>query len=679
MPIGAMMIDANDFEAMEALFHRVRELPPEQAVSEIESAGLAPPVRAMLDEMLEADREDAKAEADSSEEAASSAAHKLLGEAFGGPSEIDWGAAVDAAAQLGDAEEGGVGDLPFLLDGRYLLTEILGESIVGVTYRAVDQETRAKVAVRRIELVRRDGLSPRLRRTEIKRLAEIDHPSLERVLDTSGLTGPEPFVVTALLDGLPLDEWLTTSNPKWETGLRVFAKACRAIGVAHGARVLHRNLRPSAILVDDARTDDDGVPELAVVGFGLEIGRVGRASDPNAMICAAPELANIGARPTVQSDLYALGALLRWLATGDTTTVTGGAKRRWSRGLSVSAISAATPALAAVVNKAIHADPIRRHATAHALADDIEAFLDQELVPSYLHGPLRDRPGRRWVYRVDRFLRRRQRRTSVALATGAVLLLGSGATWALSSANRAYERAMEIATAAPRSGDWASLQSALAHARRLDLVGWRGAELRGLQDEALLFQYSDLPGAPGPRAQMRVAPSHAGAASGGPVLMRLRRGKAEALVASLESAGALDLESAMPDSVRISIAATFTDLDLHARADRLLTRSDASASGHERVRAVLDLRAAILREDPDGQDTALATLERLSDDAGLAAHERSAARLALAGYEAMHDRVMEADALVRRVLESDGTPSPTRWFAERMRREAVSESVLPTR
>ena len=656
------MIDAKEFEAMEGLFHRVRELAPEEAASAIAEAELSTEARAMLDDMLESDRKESQAE--DGDTAGTSAAHRLLGEAFGGADGVDWQAAVDAAAAMGDPSKAGEEDLPHLLDNRYLLTEILSRSLVGVTFRAVDQRTREKVAVRRIQLIRADGLAPRIRRSELKRLAQIEHPGLERVLDTSGLTGPKPYVVTELHPGRPIDEWLESRSPTRDDLLRLFIGACGALHVAHQARIVHRHLRPSAILVDQPR-DSSSPATTRLIGFGAELGRAGRAADPEAFVCAAPELANVGERPTIQSDVYAMGAVLRWLATGDTSSITASAqhgRRRWSRGARVSGGGLTSAPLAAAIDRAISADPINRHPSAAALAEDVRACVEGRPSPTYLRNTLASKPLARAAYLTRLRLRRTPTRVFGAAAAALLVLIVALAVPRLASGGARPD--VESIRAAMLHAEWSHARALLDDAADATLMpGGERAALRGARAELLLLESGLLERAPGPRAQWLAPPAHAGVMLTDADRRRLAGEEARELIERLQFDGLLDLSAELPASSLLSLAASLTDLDAHDAARVLLARAreaDASAQDIERIDAVLGARRALLAEDRAAFVASARQLRERADN-GSAADRLIAAQIDLLEGERARAEVTLADV----AADTSALPE-VRRFASRL-------------
>ncbi len=157
------------------------------------------------------------------------------------------------------------------LVGRYIVLERIGAGGMGVVYAAYDPELDRKVA---LKLVRAREGSPltdaqqRLQR-EAQTLARLSHPNVINVFDV-GLFGDQIFVALEFVDGLSLSEWLHES-PRSISELRtVFLAAGWGLSAAHASNLIHRDFKPSNVLLGR-----DG--RVRVMDFGLA--RVG-TTDP---------------------------------------------------------------------------------------------------------------------------------------------------------------------------------------------------------------------------------------------------------------------------------------------------------------------------------------------------------------------------------------------------------------
>src|SRR5580698_25654 len=150
--------------------------------------------------------------------------------------------------------------------GRYKLLERLGEGGCGVVYVAEQTEpVRRRVALKVIKL----GMDTKqvVARFEAERqaLAMMDHPNIAKVLDAGATETGRPFFVMELVRGIRITEYCDEHNLSTMTRLELFVQVCQAIQHAHQKGIIHRDIKPSDVLV----TDQDGVPVSKVIDFGI--------------------------------------------------------------------------------------------------------------------------------------------------------------------------------------------------------------------------------------------------------------------------------------------------------------------------------------------------------------------------------------------------------------------------
>jgi len=205
---------------------------------------------------------------------------------------------------------------------RYQLVRPVGAGGMGRVWQGVDFHLEREVAVKVVRPDLLDGpqkheAAARFRR-EARVTAQIDHPCVPAIFD-AGLdeTSGELYLVMAYLPGLNLRDLLDENGSlpaDWT--LAIGAQLASVLAAAHSRQVIHRDLKPANIIVGPAGL-------VHVVDFGIaavlepDVSRLTATGDkPGTLNYMAPE--QIRAQPAgPAADLYALGALLYEMATGE--------------------------------------------------------------------------------------------------------------------------------------------------------------------------------------------------------------------------------------------------------------------------------------------------------------------------------------------------------------------------
>jgi eukaryotic-like serine/threonine-protein kinase len=198
-----------------------------------------------------------------------------------------------------------------LLADRYELAEVIGVGGMAEVYRAWDTRLRRPVAVK---LFAAGGDLDNTRRfdNEVRVLAGLSHPGLVPVYD-AGTSGSRPFVVLRLVDGSTLRHRMAEGPLPVDEVRSLGAAVAEALAHVHDRGVVHRDVKPSNILLDDG-----GAPHLADFGLAHTVGstrltRTGLIVGTAAYL--APEQVR-GAEVTSAADVYALGLVLLECLTG---------------------------------------------------------------------------------------------------------------------------------------------------------------------------------------------------------------------------------------------------------------------------------------------------------------------------------------------------------------------------
>jgi non-specific serine/threonine protein kinase/serine/threonine-protein kinase len=317
---------------------------------------------------------------------------------------------------------------------------------------------RRKVALKVIKL----GMDTRqvIARFEAERqaLAVMDHPNIARVLDAGATESGRPFFVMELIRGVPITTYCDESNLPVRERLELFASVCAAIQHAHTKGIIHRDIKPTNVLV----TRQDGQPLVKVIDFGVAKAMGQQLTEKTLFteyaqmigtpLYMSPEQAELSSLDIdTRSDIYSLGVLLYELLTGSTPVDKVQMKRaafdeirriiREDEPLKPSnRISSAqtAPNIAArrhtepaklarlmrgeldwIVMKALEKDRNRRYETASSFAKDIDRYLQDEAVQACPPST---------AYRLKKFVRRNKAGVLAGTAIAAALIAGLLAT-----------------------------------------------------------------------------------------------------------------------------------------------------------------------------------------------------------------------------------------------------------
>jgi len=209
-----------------------------------------------------------------------------------------------------------------VVGNRYQIVSLLGVGAWSEIYLAVDNETRAKVAIKILHVhLAADPLKIARFKREADALVHLQHPSLAKVFAQCELENKRPCLVMEYLEGMNLEKALATNGRMTLSQVReLFLPVCEALAIAHERGLIHRDLKPSNLFI----VDQNGTITAKILDFGLA-----KLTDTEGALASLTQSGEVLGTPAymspeqcrggvidTRSDLYALGCLLYEALTG---------------------------------------------------------------------------------------------------------------------------------------------------------------------------------------------------------------------------------------------------------------------------------------------------------------------------------------------------------------------------
>jgi eukaryotic-like serine/threonine-protein kinase len=322
--------------------------------------------------------------------------------------------------------------------------ELLGEIArggMGVVYRARQVSLNRVVALKMIAIGQlASPAEVRRFQAEAEAAAGLDHPHLVPIYEVGEFQG-QPYYSMKLIEGGGLDKHVSRFRDAPRAAARLLEKVARAMHHAHQHGILHRDLKPANILLDP-----DGEPHITDFGLAKRVGGDAGLTRSGSIVGTpsymAPEQASGKKQLTTAVDVYALGAILYQLLTGQPpfhgetplATLQQVVDREPPR---PRALNPRVPReLETVCLKCLRKEPDLRYGSAEAFADDLRRWLTGE--------PIHSRPAPAWE-RVVKWVRRRPTVAALVVVSGLAPAL---LIWVLVSSNLSIGRALSDLTQA---------------------------------------------------------------------------------------------------------------------------------------------------------------------------------------------------------------------------------------
>ena len=276
--------------------------------------------------------------------------------------------------------------------GRYRILRRHGEGGMGTVYEAEQDNPRRTVA---LKVIRPGLLSSELLDRfshEAQILGRLQHTGIAQVYEAGMDADGQPFFAMEFIRGMPLDEYARNRSLDAAKRLELLAKVCDAVQHAHQKGVIHRDLKPGNILVDESgqpKVLDFGVAHVTSADQLTTSRRTQTGQLLGTLSYMSPE--QIAADPTVldeRSDVYTLGVVLfellthrlpyhldqlpvhevAWVILHEEPSRLGSVDTAYRGDVEI------------IVAKALEKDKSRRYASAGDMAADIKRYLRGEVI-----------------------------------------------------------------------------------------------------------------------------------------------------------------------------------------------------------------------------------------------------------------------------------------------------------
>jgi WD40 repeat protein/predicted Ser/Thr protein kinase len=347
---------------------------------------------------------------------------------------------------------------------RYRVVRVLGEGGMGTVYEAEQDNPRRTVALKVLRPVL--ASAPLLKRfaQEVQILGRLHHPGIAQVYDAGVAGEGQPYFAMELITGVPLDRYAREHALDSRGRLELIAKVCDAVQHAHEKGVIHRDLKPGNILVEESgqpKVLDFGVARATDADLATTTAQTEAGQLLGTLAYMSPE--QVAADPAAidrRSDVYALGVMLyellahrlpyslEHLPLPEVALVI-----REHEPSRLGLIDARLRGdVETIVARALEKDKARRYASAGDLASDIRRYLNNE--------PIHARPASA-LYYLRKFARRHK--ALVGGVLGVIAALAAGAVVSVVYAVRAEHNA-QVARVNERQARYQTYRARLAAA-----------------------------------------------------------------------------------------------------------------------------------------------------------------------------------------------------------------------
>ncbi|MBS1791170.1 MAG: protein kinase [Acidobacteria bacterium] len=213
--------------------------------------------------------------------------------------------------------------LGLLLKDRYLIERVLGKGGLGLVFLARDRQLLNRAVVIKVLVAERgderyDTWFQKKFKQEMEALARINHPGVVGVLDTGAMPDGKPFLVMQFVEGNTLRAVMIPQGMDFDRVAAIVRQMGQALAAAHEKGVYHRDLKPENIMLEEL---GGGHQQVKLIDFGvarIKDSEVATDAEITWIAGTPPYMApeQLRGRPTAESDIYGLGAVVYEMLTG---------------------------------------------------------------------------------------------------------------------------------------------------------------------------------------------------------------------------------------------------------------------------------------------------------------------------------------------------------------------------
>ncbi|MDH6111814.1 serine/threonine protein kinase [Kitasatospora sp. MAP12-15] len=272
-------------------------------------------------------------------------------------------------------------------NGRYVLQHLLGQGGMAAVHLAYDTVLDRQVAVKTLhtELGRESSFRERFRR-EAQAVARLQHTNIVSVFDSGEEVAPDgattPYIVMEYVEGPSLRDVLNEAVAQHgamptEQALKITAAVLAALDTSHDQGLVHRDIKPGNVMVNTK-----GVVKVMDFGIARAMQSGVTSMTQTGMVVGTPQYLSpeqaLGKSVDARSDLYSVGCMLFELLTGrlpfdGDSPFSIAYKHVQEEPPAPSSLNrAVTPAVDALVARALRKDPSHRFPTAEAMREEVE-------------------------------------------------------------------------------------------------------------------------------------------------------------------------------------------------------------------------------------------------------------------------------------------------------------------